>query len=389
VEGGRVLLFRNVLPESEATQKIQQEALFDNNYSEQLGQESNETREEFNHGPEYDVNWIFINKEKARVVFSLFSMPTVTNETNFFKTHDNKTNIFPTMLSITPCTLQSIYSLTYFRFAVREYKTNTTILPMTRLNLTHTPSRPDGYFSNSLLLVLDPKEKYSVCIYYYQLNISTQMPDLFICLYVMDDHLKHSAHGLIFVLTQYSIILGLLIVLQGLFTVRKRRFAHIVHQLLINKAQRLRSTLSSVSLVRQSTNLMDTTTEQKTTKLNGHVNQEKNKLKKRIISSPAIVLIEPTMQSNMTTSSSNENESCLKLTSGKNHVHFLLGLDEESDENNDDDDNNDNDNDVIPNDTILTPPIISIHMEPYGDQSNALLSMAHILDTNKPWSKQS
>ncbi|CAF4226648.1 unnamed protein product [Rotaria sp. Silwood2] len=162
---------------------------------------------------------------------------------------------------------------------------------------------------------------------------------------------------------------------------------HIVHQHLINKAQRFRSTLSSVSLVRQSVNLMDTTTEQKNTKMNGHINQEKNKLKKRIISSPAIVLSEPSIPSMPSIKTNNivdENEPFLKLIPGKNHVHFLLGLDEESET---DDDGNANEN--IPNDTTLNPPIASIHTEPYGDRSDALSSMAHILDTNKPWSKQS
>ncbi|CAF4926625.1 unnamed protein product [Rotaria sp. Silwood1] len=355
-------------------------------------QESNISRKEFHYGAQCDANWIFIDKETIRVVFSLFSLATVTHEKKFSNTTDNKINRFPMMLSLTTRTFQSIYSLKFFRFTVQEYKTNTTVLPMKQLILESTASGNDKYFSNSLLLLrLNPKEKYVICIFYYQLNVSTQMPDLFMCLNIMHDHLNDSAHGLIFVLTQYSIILGLLIVLQVLFILRKRRLAHIVHQHLINTTQRLRSTLSSVSLVRQSMNLMDIITEQKTTRTNGHVNQEMNKLKKRIIPSPGIVISEPTIESNNIENSSNENEPFLKLTTGKTHVHFLLGLNEESDDNNggDDDDDDDKGYEKIANDKTFIPLILPTLMEPYDDQSDAFSSMAHILDINKPWSKLS
>ncbi|CAF1038183.1 unnamed protein product [Rotaria sp. Silwood1] len=384
----------SILSENEANNVIEQEAFFDNNYSEQLVEESDNKTEEFHSGPHYEANWTFIDKETVRVVFSLFSISKLSNEKPFSDKHyDHKINLFPTILSIQARSLQSIYSLKYFLFTIRQYKTNIEkVLPMEHLILKTVPSGTDEFFSNSLLVLrLNPKEKYSICIYYYQMNISTQMPDILICQDIMHDHLEHSVHGLLFVLTQYSIIIGLLIVLQGLFTVRKRRLAHIVHQHLINKAQRLRSTLSSVSLVRQSVNLTDTTTEQKNTTVNGHVNQEKSKLKKRITSSPAIVLSEPSIpsiSSNKTNNNSDENEPFLRLTNGKNHVHFLLGLDEESD-NDDDDDNIANANENIPNDITINPPMTSIHTEPYGDRSDALSSMAHILDTNKPWSKQS
>ncbi|CAF3542794.1 unnamed protein product [Rotaria sp. Silwood1] len=356
-------------------------------------QESNISRKEFHYGAQCDANWIFIDKETIRVVFSLFSLATVTHEKKFSNTTDNKINRFPMMLSLTTRTFQSIYSLKFFRFTVQEYKTNTTVLPMKQLILESTASGNDKYFSNSLLLLrLNPKEKYVICIFYYQLNVSTQMPDLFMCLNIMHDHLNDSAHGLIFVLTQYSIILGLLIVLQVLFIVRKRRLAHIVHQHLINTTQRLRSTLSSVSLVRQSMNLMDTIIEQKTTRMNGHVNQEMNKLKKHIIPSSAIVISEPTIESNNIENSSNENEPFLKLTTEKTHVHFLLGLNDESDDNNggdDDDDDDDKGYEKIPNNKTFIPLIMPTLMEPYDDQSDALSSIAHILDTNKPWSKPS
>jgi hypothetical protein len=277
------------------------------------------------------------------------------------------------MVSIPSRSIQTIYSLKYYLFTIRQYKTNTKkVLEIQQLLLKKTPLRNYEHFSNSLLLVrLNPKEKYSICIYYYQRNSSTQMPDLFICQDIMHDHLKPSVHGLLFVLTQYSVILGILIILQGLFSMRKRRLAHIVHQHLINKRRRSQSTVSSVSLVRQSFSSMDGTTEQKNHIMNGGlVNHEDNRLKKRIISSPAIILSDSSVPLHNGTNSLDEDEPFLKLTSTKNHVHFLLGLDEGSD------DNESEDNQI---DTKLN--------EPYGDRSDALLSMAHILDTNKPWLK--
>jgi hypothetical protein len=364
------------LPENEASEVIQPEAVFDNNYSEQISEELDTTTEEFHPGPHYESNWTFIDKETVRVIFSLFALSKLSNEKKSSEKNDNKKQLYSNMVFIPSRSIQSIHSLKYFLFTIRQYKTNTEkVLKMEQLILKTTSSRHDEHFSNSLLLIrLNPKEKYSVCIYYYQLNISTQMPDLFMCQDIMHDHLKHPVHGLLFVLTQYSIILGILIVLQGLFSMRKRRLAHIVHQHLINKTQRLRSTLSSVSLVRQSFSSIDTTTEQQHKTISGRVHHQENKLKKKVISSPAIVLSEPSIPSSINTKTNlDENEPFLKLISNKNHVHFFFGLDEGSDDNE--------------SNTSLNPQIRTTHNEPYSDRSDALLSMAHILDTNKPWSK--
>jgi hypothetical protein len=370
--------------ENEATEVVQPEAVFDNNYSEQIVKESDITTEEFHSGPQYEANWTFIDKETVRVIFSLYSLSKLSNEKAFSDKNDNKKNLYSTMVSIPSRSIDSIYSLKYYLFTIRQYKTNKEIvLKMEQLILKTTPLKKDEHFSNSLLLIrLNPKEKYSICIYYYQMNISTQISDLFICQHIRHDHLKHSVHGLLFVLTQYSIILGILIVLQGLFSMRKRRLAHIIHQHLINKTQRLRSTLSSVSLVRQSFSSIDATTEHQHNTINSHINYKENKLKKRIISSPAIVLSEPSTtlsnNNNNNTKNLDENEPFLKLMSNKNHVHFFFGLEEGSD---------DNESNDFQNDTKVNPQISSTHNEPYGDRSDALLSMAHILDTNKPWSK--
>jgi hypothetical protein len=359
----------SILSENETADVIQPDAVFDNNYSEQISEESDNTTEEFHSGPHYEANWTFIDKETVRVIFSLFSLSKLSDEKQFSDQNNNKKKLYATMVSLPSHSILSIYSLKYYLFTIRQYKTNTDkILKMEQLILKTTSTRKDEHFSNSLLLIrLNPKEKYSVCIYYYQMNISNQMPDLIICQDVMHDHLKHSVHGLLFVLTQYSIILGILIVLQGLFSIRKRRATHIIHQHLMNKTQRIRSTLSSVSLVPQSFSSIDAT--HNTT--NDQINPEENKLKKRITSSPAIVLSEP--PPNNTPKHADENEPFLKLTSNKNHVHFFCNLDEGSD---------DNESNDVQNDSTLNP-----HNEPYGDRSDALSSMAHILDINKPWSK--
>jgi hypothetical protein len=366
---------------------IQQETVFDNNYSEQIPQESDIVIKEIHHGPQYEANWTFIDEEIIRITFALFSISKSTNEKKF--PDENKTkkvNTFPTMVSIPSRSIDSIHSLKYFLFTIRQYKTNTEIvLEIKQLFLKNTTLRDYEHFSNSLQLVrLNPKEKYSICIYYYQVNNTIQMPDLLICQDIINDHLKHSVHGLLFILTQYSIIIAMLIVLQGLFSMRKRRLAHIIHQHFINKTQRIRSTLSSVSLIRQSFSSMDTTTtEQQNHTRNSHVvhyesmKYEENKLKKRIISSPAIILTESSMSSDADGSVLDENDPFIKLTSNKNHVHFLLGLDEGS---GDDDDSEE---------SVTDLQVPTSYREPYSDRADALLSMAHILDTNKPWCKHS
>ncbi|UJR23493.1 hypothetical protein I4U23_026491 [Adineta vaga] len=351
---------------SKSTDVNPPENVFDNEYSEQIANKSDSTLEIFHSGPQYEATWTFSSKETVQITFSLFSMSNISNDIKLSNKEDpKKINIYPNMISIPLRFNQSIHFLKYYRFTIRQFKTKLEkVLNMEQLSLKRASFKVPDHFSNSLLLKrLNPKEKYSVCIYYYQVNVSTQMPDLFICQDIMHDHLKHSVHGLLFVLTQYSVIIGMLIVLQGLFSMKKRRLAHIVHQHLINKTQRIRSTLSSVSLVRQSFSSMDGPSE--------HQHHDGNKLKKRIISSPAIILTQPSTPS---CHSSDENEPFLRLTPAKNHVHFLLGLDEIEYT-----DNESTDNQQIP--TNLD--------EPYSDRPDALLYMAHILDTNKPWSKSS
>ncbi|CAF1568263.1 unnamed protein product [Adineta ricciae] len=346
------------------------EAVFDNNYSEEIANGSDTTPQKFHSGPQYETISSFPDKETVRLNFSLFSLANFSDESKSIVAESfNRMNVYPSMVSIPVRANHSIDILKYYRFTIRQFKTKLEkILNMEQLFVKRTTQRNFDHFANSLLLKrLNPKEKYSVCIYYYRDNVSTEMPDLFICQEIMHDHLKHSVHGLLFILTQYSVIIGILVVLQGLFSMRKRRLAHIVHQHLINKSQRLRSTLSSISLVRQSFSSMDGPTS-----LYQHTNHDEDKFKKRIISSPAIVLTQPSTPS---CHSSDENEPFLRLAPAKNHVHFLLGLDE----------NDDTESDCIDNQQI---PTMNVD-ETYGDHCDALLSMAHILDTNKPWSRQS
>jgi len=195
------------------------------------------------------------------------------------------------------------------------------------------------------------------------MNSTSQIADLSICIDIMHDHSKHSGHGLLFVLTQYSIIIGILIVLQGLSSMKKRHVAHIIHQHLLNKTQRIRSTCSSVSLVRQSFSSTNISAEKQ---LSNESISHENNLKKRIISSPAIVITAPSANS---LQQLDEHEPFIKITTNKNHVHFFCDVEEESD-------------DEDKNDTVFA----AAHHEPYKDQPDALLSMTHILDTNKPWS---
>ena len=172
---------------------------------------------------------------------------------------------------------------------------------------------------------------------------------------------------------------------------RKRRIAQYIGQQLATTAHSIRTTLSSVSLVRQSFSSLDTAAEQQHHATNGHailreptIDEEGGGMKKRIISSPAIVISEPSMSVNNGATNSDENEPFLKRVPSKNHVHFLLGPGEGSD---DDDVYNEHDDTHI--DITNNPQTASTHREPYDDQADALLSMAHILDTNKPWSRYS
>jgi hypothetical protein len=267
-------------------------------------------------------------------------------------------------------------------------------MKMEKLVLKNTTLRPYDHFSNVLRLTsLNHREKYSVCICYYQKDTSTNTPDLLLCQDIINDYSKFSElitdpkHGLLFITTQYSIIIGLLIVLQSVFTIRKRRIAQIFRQHLTTTAHSIRTTLSSVSLVRQSFSSLDTAAEQQQHATNGHASRRESTIhedvgmKKRNTSSPAIVISEPSVTIHHDATNSDETEPFLKQGLSKNHVHFLLGPGEGSDE---DFDNEHEDN---ANNTALNLQTVSTNREPYGDQADALLSMAHILDTNKPWSR--
>ncbi|CAF2363759.1 unnamed protein product [Rotaria sp. Silwood2] len=355
---------------------------------------------EVHQGPHYEIDWSFIDKDTIRVAFDLFSIPKSLIENNIYSEKiERKLNLLATMTTMPSSSLKSIFLLEYFLFIIRPYNQNREIiLKMEKLSLKNTTSRSYPHFSNSLRLTsLNHNEKYTVCICYYQTNISTKAPDLLLCQDVINDYAKFAhlkadpRHGLFFITTQYSIIIGLLVVLQSIFSIRKRRITQYIAQHLTTTAQSIRSTLSSVSLVRQSFSSLDAAAEQQqqhSTK--SHTSQheptivEEKGFKKRIISSPAIVINQLSVPTNDGATSSDETEPFLKRIPSKNHVHFLLGPGEGSD--NDDDDN---EHESIPNNKTLNPQSIPTDEEPYRDQTDALLSMAHILDTNKPWSRHS
>ena len=174
------------------------------------------------------------------------------------------------MVSMPSRAVKSIFSLEYFLFIIRPYTSNKEIiLKMEKLHPKENISSTFTYFSNALrLTALNPKEKYSICICYYRTNLSTDTPDLLLCQDIINDYSKFShlrtdpKHGLLFITTQYSIIIALLAFLQGTFTIRKRRYAQIIRQHLTTKAHSIRTTLSSVSLVRQSFSSLDAAAEQ-------------------------------------------------------------------------------------------------------------------------------
>lgn len=351
---------------------------------------------EDHHGPHYELNWGFIDKDTIRVSFDLYSVPKSLIENNRNSpVKKRKFNLLGTMTTMPTRSIKSITVLKYFLYVIRPYNINREIvLKLERTILRNATSRKHSHFSNVLKLTeLNHHEKYSVCICYYQTNSSTDSPDLLLCQDIINDYSKFSQlkadvkHGLVFITTQYSIIIALLVVLQSVFTMRKRRVTHAITQALANKAHSIRTTLSAVSLVRQSFSSLDTTADHQHPANNGHATgpseltiDEETGCKKRILSSPAIVISEQSVPQNSEGGLSDETEPFLPRIPSKNHVHFLLGQGEGSD----DDDSNDNEN----HDPHMQTSASNFpHREPYDDQADALLSMAHILDTNKPWSR--
>ena len=275
--------------------------------------------------------------------------------------------------------LSSIHSLHYLLFTFRSYNPkNETVLPMEPLVFEGSRARQEKHFINALSVGgLDPKkkERYTFCIYYYQRNISIEWPDLSICQDVINDHTMythsqaHSKSDLVFISTQYSIIITILVVLQTLLSMHKRHIAHVVQQHLINKAHRFRSSFSSISLVRQSVSSADILTPHEL-----DCRGENHQFSAGIVSSPIMLQSNASILSAVGTASSEENEPFIKLAANKNHVQFLLGEEEESDDTDEADG------------TQLDPKALA-DSGPYGDRSDAMQSIAHILDNDKPWCK--
>jgi hypothetical protein len=305
----------------------------------------------------------------------------------------HKSSLLATMALLPSRSLKSITLLKYFLFIIRPYhKHREIVLKMEKLIVKNTTSRKYHHFSNILTLTaLNHNEKYSICICYYQTNTSTKTPDLVLCQDIINDYAKFAhlkadiSHNLVFITTQYSIIIALLVVLQSLYSMRKRQFAQMIGQIVTDKAHSIRATLSSVSLGRQSYSSLEAAAEQQHHATNSHVikheptiDEEDGLKKKKNISSPAIVITEPTVSINHGATSSDETEPFLKGIPSKNHVHFLLGTGEGSD-----DDDDDHEHEATDANTALS------EKDPYDDQANAISCMAHILDTNKPWSRHS
>lgn len=346
--------------------------------------------------PHYEIDWVFIDKDTIRVSFELFSLPKTLISNNLYsEPTEGKSNIFATMTTMPSRLLKSISSLEYFLYTIRPYNQHREIiLKMEKLTLKTTPLKPYPHYSNALRLSsLNHYEKYSICICYYKTNTSNISPDFVICQDVINDYAKFShlradaKHGLVFITTQYSIIIGLLVVLQSVFTMRKRRITQYIAQHVATTAHNIRTTLSSVSLVRQSFSSLDAAHEQQHHHTNNShcspreptINEEDSEKPKTSHQSPTIIINQVSTSMNDGAHSSDETEPFLQRISSKNHVHFLLGPGEGSDD----------DHEFEEADTHRTVDSTSSpkRAEPYDDQADALLSMAHILDTNKPWSR--
>ena len=299
--------------------------------------------------PHYELDWKFIDKYSIRVTFDLYSLPRSLIESNVYS-HSNKQkwNLLGTMTTMPSNSLKSIFSLEYFLFLVRPHHQNREIiLNMDKLTLRNTTSRPYPHFSNSLRLTsLNHHEKYSVCICYYQKNSSSKTPDLLLCQDVINNYEKFSdlradlKHGLVFITTQYSIIIGLLIVLQTVYSIRQRRVTHYITQYLSNTAHNVRTTISSVTSLRQSVSSMNVRIQQQhatdsDTSECHSITDEGRGARKGNVSSTSAVISHPSMIVNNSILSSNETQPFLKRVPSKSYAHLLLGSGNASDEEDD------------------------------------------------------
>lgn len=351
------------------------------------------------HAPSYSLDWSFIDKNTIRVTFKLFRIPnSLMHKTRHLHSDDDSSNIVASMVTKPSQTLNSISSLNYSLFSIRSHLIEKEVfLPLAKPHRMEDPTSNTTYLSNSLRLsALNHHEKYTICIFYFQENISLADPELVLCQDIINDYSKFSnlkadlKHGLLFITTQYSIIIVLLVILQTSYTSRKRHWTRTVRQQLTTTANTIRTTLSSVSIGRQSFSSFDHGEHHAT---NGHattreptIDEEDLVVSQEVsIKSPSIIISE-TNSSNQRGAGSicEENQPFLRKVPSKNHVHFLLGPGEGSDDEMDQDMSFDqNRRDSQSGSTRRT----SFQAEPYGDQTDALLSMAHILDTNKPWSR--
>ncbi|CAF0731260.1 unnamed protein product [Didymodactylos carnosus] len=382
--------------------------------------------------PSYQLDWHFIDKNTIRVTFRLYSFPRQTDQnrlisspsTTIIKTRKGKTTTTSTTTSTPP--LSSIHYLKYYVFVIKHYKTMKEralgIEPLVIVPKNQSIKQSEFIFTTLRLTALNKKEKYSVCLCYYQTNSTEQTPDFLLCQDIINDyskfgHPKSNHHNeLFFIVTQYSIIIALLIALQGVYTMRKRRITHILHQHLTQKAHMFRHTISSISLGRQSFSSLDTAASGADHQHNHHRNGNNSSSIHK--ASHALdefyklqnVLREPTINEELTPppdivisndepeetveksdfirgSSPDENEPFLKHYS-KNYVHFRLddGTSDASDE-----DNEEKKLEHHPHTNFLhskeerIPAEDNENTSPYNEQSDAVQCMKHILDTAKLW----
>ncbi|CAF1218102.1 unnamed protein product, partial [Didymodactylos carnosus] len=387
--------------------------------------------------PSYQLDWHFINKDTIRVTFRLYTFPRQTNHQNDISYSSasitpvkNRKTKKPTTTTTSSPPLSSIHYLKYYVFVIKHYKTMKeralSIQPLIIIPKNQSITKTE-YISTTLRLTgLNKKEKYSVCLCYYQTNSSQYRPDFLLCQDIINDYSKFKHHKsndrneLFFIITQYSIIIALLIALQSVYTMRKRRIAHILHQHLIQKAHTFRHTLSSVSLVRQSLASLDTATTAGEHHRNGgnssgthktshaldefdhklqNVLHESTINEEEHLSPPNIIINNDDEQqgkvkksASTVGSNSDEKEPFLKHIHSKNHVHFLLGSNtpEASDDEDDEEkkkleQSNTNFLQSYDERILAKTEEDNENAGPYNEHSDAVQCMKHILDTAKPW----
>lgn len=334
---------------------------------------------------DYNMFWQFIDATRIRVQFSLSKTDKNTQR--------NQTESFPiasTRIVTSPASVP-MERLNYFQLKITTNEFNDT--DISEMNTTRSEDEMNK--SNDSLDIsvtisgLKKRETYSICIQYYEKNYSNHEPIFYLCQEIINDYEQYvhgksvTNYGPMFILRQYTIIFIFLITLQILFYLHERQAADVVHRHLINRAQRFRSSFSSINLVRNSISSTVVTAVDETNQFSSTRDSVSSETQHFTINPMSVNKISYSNSAALSKvdcfNRCSSHEPILKTVGNKNHVQFLLGENEEAE---DSDDNETNKISPVHMTTNHSPS-----QEPYRDRSDALLSMAHILDMDKPWHK--